>query len=87
MYLTYILSAHSREDLTTCPECGSCSYDDNRLDERLYAEAVRTEAPLLRFEGRSDEAIGLLTALYAIRITNFIRHQWLCNDCGVTFDA
>lgn len=86
MYLTDILTEQHRDTLTTCPGCGSCSYDDNRIDERLYTEAAK-EAPRLRFEGYADEAINLLTALYAIRIANFLRHQWLCNDCGVTFDG
>ena len=45
------------------------------------------EAPRLRFEGQNDDAIELLTALYAIRIANFIRHQWRCSSCGVTFDG
>lgn len=86
MYLTDTLTAQPRDTLTTCPECGSCNYDDNRIDERLYIEAAK-EAPRLRFEGHADEAIDLLTALYAIRIANFIRHQWLCMSCGVTFDG
>lgn len=74
------------EASTFCPCCGGSDYEDNRVSERLYAEAAK-EAPRLRFEGRSDEAIELLTALHAIRIANFIRHQWLCLDCGSSFDA
>jgi hypothetical protein len=29
----------------------------------------------------------VLTALWAIRIANFVRQEWRCNDCGVTFDG
>ncbi len=71
---------------TLCPCCGGTNYDDNRISERLYIEAAK-EAPRLRFEGRGDEAVELLTALYATRIANFVRHQWRCNDCGVSFDG
>lgn len=74
------------EDITLCPCCGGSDYDDNQISERLYAEAAK-EAPLLRFEGRTAEAIEVLTALWAIRIANFVRHQWRCNACGVTFDG
>lgn len=69
-----------------CPHCGASDYEDNRVSERLYAEAAK-EAPRLRHEGRAAEAIEVLTALYAIRIANFIRPEWLCLTCGVTFDA
>lgn len=74
------------EEATFCPSCGGSDYDDNCLSERLYAEAAE-EAPLLRFAGRTDEAIEVLTALYAIRIVNFVLPKWRCNACGVTFDA
>lgn len=86
MYLTDILSAQSREDLTTCPNCGGSDYEDNRIDESLYL-AVAQEAPRLRFEGNEEDARAVLIALCAAQIENFIRHQWLCNVCGVTFDA
>lgn len=71
---------------TFCPCCGGTNFEDNRLSERLYAEAAK-EAPRLRYEGRTDEVLELLTALWSIRIANFVRHQWRCNDCGGTFDA
>lgn len=74
------------EAITTCPNCGGSDYEDNRISERLYALAAQ-EAPRLRFEGNTDEAIELLTALSAIRIANFIRHPWRCYGCGVTFDG
>ena len=73
------------QHVTQCPQCGSHHYEDNRADERLYIEAAR-EAPRLRFEGRHDEALDILTALYAIRIANFLRPRWRC-ECGVRFDG
>lgn len=72
--------------LTTCPHCGGEDYEDNRVDEALYREAAR-EAPRLRFEGKTDDALEVLTALYAIRIANFLAPQFCCRACGVSFDA
>lgn len=72
--------------VTTCPNCGGGDYEDNRIDEALYREAAR-EAPRLRYEGCTDEAMEVLIALYAIRIANFLRPEWLCLSCGVTFDG
>lgn len=81
-----ICTAQTAMSFQVCPHCGASEYEDNRVSERLYAEAAK-EAPRLRHEGRSEEAIEVLTALYALRIANFIRHEWLCLACGVTFDA
>lgn len=78
--------AHDHGIYPFCPGCGASEYDDNRIDERLYIEAAR-EAPRLRHEGRNGEAIDLLSALYAIRIVNFIRPRWLCRACGAQFDG
>lgn len=75
-----------QDENIVCPGCGSCDgHEDDRISERLYIEAAR-EAPRLRYEGRTEEAIEVLSALYAIRIANFIRPHWLCG-CGVRFDG
>ncbi len=84
MDMAELLRAGQHDTQTTCPECGSCTFDDNRIDERLYVEAAK-EAPRLRYEGCIDDAIEVLSALYSIRIVNFIRPRWRC-ECGVTFD-
>lgn len=73
------------DTMTICPHCGGSDYEDNRSDERLYIEAAK-EAPRLRFEGRIEEALEILTALYAIRIGNFLRPRWRCS-CGARFDG
>lgn len=86
MEMTYLKIERHGEAITICPCCGGSDYDDNRISERLYIEAAQ-DAPRLRFEGRSEEAVDVLTALWSIRIANFVRHEWRCNDCGVTFDA
>ena len=86
MDMSNLKTKGQNETITFCPCCGSSEFEDNRISERLYIEAAK-EAPRLRFEGRDDEAVEVLTALYAIRIANFMRHQWRCNDCGVTFDG
>lgn len=74
------------EPIAICPNCGSLECDDNRLDDRLYIEAAR-EAPRLRFDGNTDDAIEVLSALYAIQIVNFLMLRWRCLDCGVTYDG
>ena len=86
MKMTAIQNTAEYEPAPICPNCGSPECEDNRINERLYALAAK-EAPRLRFEGNTDEAIELLTALSAIRIANFIRHPWRCFGCGVTFDG
>ena|ERR1700741_838576 len=70
---------------TLCPHCGGTDYEDNRIDDALYREAAK-EAPRLRHEGLIGDAIEVLTALYAIRIANFLRPRWRC-ACGVSFDG
>lgn len=72
--------------IIACPNCGGEDYEDNRVDEALYREAAR-EAPRLRFEGKTDDALEVLTALYAIRIANFLAPQFCCCACAATFDA
>ena len=67
-----------------CPACGGSHFEDTRLDEQLYVEAAR-EAPRLRFEGNIEDAVEVLSALYSIRIVNFIRPRWRC-EWGVAFD-
>lgn len=84
MHMTNILCAGQRDIPRACPECGGCQFEDNRLDERLYIEAAK-EAPRLRYEGHVNDAIDVLSALYSIRIINFIRARWRC-ECGATFD-
>lgn len=74
------------EPIAPCPNCGSLECEDNRIDDRLYVEAAR-EAEQLRFEGNTQDAIEVLSALYAIYIVNFLRLRWHCLDCGVTFDG
>lgn len=69
----------------TCPHCGGSDYEDNRIDERIYVAAAQ-EACSLRHEGRLNDAVDILSALYAVRIINFIRHPWRCLACGVRFD-
>lgn len=86
MYIDHFTATHSGDTILLCPDCGSCEgHEDNRIDEALYVQAAR-EAPRLRHEGRMDEVIELLSALYALRIINFIRHRWRCT-CGVSFDG
>jgi len=83
---THDFTDTGRDDaLVICPQCGGSDYKDNRIDEALYREAAK-EAPRLRFEGKIDEAVVALTALYAIRIVNFVRPQWRC-VCGASFDG
>ena len=75
------------EPIAVCPNCGSLECEDNRIDDRLYIEAAR-EAEQLRYDGKIDDAVEVLTALYAINIVNFLRLRWRCLDCGgVTFDG
>lgn len=78
-----VLETH--DAVTTCPHCGGTDYEDNRIDDAIYREAAR-EVPRLRHEGRVSEAIEVLTALYAVRIANFLRPRWRC-ICGVSFDG
>jgi rubrerythrin len=70
----------------TCPHCGASDYEDNRIDERIYVAAAQ-EAHSLRHEGRLNEVVDILSALYTVRIVNFIRHPWRCLACGVHFDG
>ena len=77
-------SAHSNAP-AACPNCHSDEREDCRTDERVYAEAAR-EVPRLRHEGRIGEAVEILTALYAVRIANFLKTRWLCLACGARYD-
>jgi hypothetical protein len=86
MEMLKLNAAQWHESMTFCPHCSGENFESNRADERLLIEAAR-EAPRLRFEGKADEAIEVLTALYALRIANFIKPAWLCLDCGSSFDA
>ena len=86
MKITAILNNAECEPIAVCPNCGSLECEDNRIDDRLYIEAAR-EAPRLRFEGNTDDAIEVLSALYAINIANFLRLNLRCLDCGVTYDG
>lgn len=60
-----------------CPNCHSSEREDRRTDERIYEEAAR-DVQRLRHEGRISEALEVLTALYAVRIGNFLKARWLC---------
>lgn len=86
MEMLKLKTAQSHQTDTFCPHCGGENFESNRADERLLIEAAK-EAPRLRFEGKADEAIDVLTALYALRIANFIKPEWLCLDCESSFDA
>lgn len=86
MEMFKIDAAQSYDPDIFCPHCDGENFESNRADERLLIEAAK-EAPRLRFEGKADEAIDVLTALYALRIANFIKPEWLCLDCGSSFDA
>jgi ribosomal protein S27AE len=77
---------HDHQPVAICPNCGSLECEDNRIDDRLYIEAAR-EAPRLRYEGNTDDAIEVLSALYAINIVNFLRLRFFCVNCGSSFDA
>lgn len=86
MLTTDFHTDHDHQPVAVCPNCGSLECEDNRIDDRLYIEAAR-EAPRLRFEGNTADAIEVLSALYAINIVNFLRLRWCCLDCGVRFDG
>lgn len=86
MLTTDFHTDHDHSPVAICPNCGSLECEDNRIDDRLYIEAAR-EAEQLRYDGKTDEAIEVLSALYAINIVNFLRLRWCCLDCGSSFDA
>ncbi len=86
MLTSNFLTDAEYEPIAVCPNCGSLECEDNRIDDRLYIEAAR-EAPRLRFEGNTDDAVEVLSALYAIQIVNFLRLRWRCLDCQASFDA
>jgi hypothetical protein len=79
-------AAQPHDANTFCPHCGGENYETNRADERLLIAAAQ-QAPRLRFEGKTDDAIEVLTALYALRIANFIKPEWRCLSCGVCYDG
>jgi ribosomal protein S27AE len=85
MKITAIPTASPYEALPFCPNCGSYQCDDNRIDDRLYVEAAR-EAEQFRYDGNIDDAVEVLSALYAIQIINFLRLRWYCLKCGISFD-
>ena len=74
------------EILPICPVCGDSHYEDNRIDERPYAEAAQ-EAHWLRYVGKDAEAVDRLSAFYTVKIVNFILKEWFCLSCGTPFDA
>jgi hypothetical protein len=86
MKITAILNNAECEPIAVCPNCGSLECEDNRIDDRLYIEAAR-EAPRLRFEGNTEDAIEVLCALHAINIVNFLRLRFFCVNCRALFDA
>lgn len=86
MLTTDFHTDHEHQPVAVCPNCGSPECEDNRIDDRLYIEAAR-EAEQLRYDGNIDEAVEVLSALYAINIVNFLRLRWYCVGCGCTFDA
>jgi len=86
MYVTDWSTVREHHDLVICPACGASHYEDCHLDLHLHRELVR-EADGLVQEGRTNEAIDLLSALYARHIAAFVRPRWGCLSCGVKFDA
>ena len=85
MYLTDRNPARAHRDPVICPACGASDFRDCHIDLSLHRELVR-EADGLVQEGRTDQAVDLLSALYARHIANFVRPRWQCR-CGAKFDA
>ena len=69
-----------------CPACHTSDYADTHLDADMHRCVVH-EAGYLVHDGRRDEAIELLIALYARHIANFVQPRWHCLACGVRFDG
>lgn len=85
MYFNDVIRAARSTAPSVCPNCQSSERDDCRTDESIYAEAARDVAEL-RHDGRIGEALEILTALYAVRIANFLKVRWLCLTCGARYD-
>jgi hypothetical protein len=86
MYATDWKLARGHHDLVICPACGASDYNDCHLDLHLHRELER-EADGLVHEGRIEEAVDLLSELYARYIANFVSPHWRCLSCGVKFDG
>ena len=86
MYVTDWSAMREQYHPVICPACGTSDYEDCHINLHLHRELVR-EADGMVHEGRTDEAVDLLSALYARHIANFVRPRWRCLGCGVKFDA
>lgn len=86
MYVTDWITARGYHDPVTCPACGASEYEDCHMNLHLHRELVR-EADGLVQEGRTHDAVELLSALYARHIASFVRPRWHCLACGVRFDG
>lgn len=69
----------------TCPNCGSCQFESNLIEEAPYVMAAQS-APQLRYFGQSSDAAHVLSALSIVRIANFLRPRWRCTLCEAKFD-
>lgn len=69
-----------------CPNCGSTNAASNLIDEAPFKKAAGS-AGMLRQFGHMGAAADVLTRLASVRIINFLRMKWSCQDCGVTYDA
>lgn len=86
MYVTNWIDARGYRDPVICPACGASDYQECGLDVHLHRELER-EADGLVQEGRTQEAVEILSALYARHIANRVRPGFQCLACGVKFDG
>jgi hypothetical protein len=68
-----------------CPNCGSGDCCSNLIDEAPYRLAARSAGALRRC-GDIGAATDVLTGLASVKIINFIRMRWRCENCGASFD-
>lgn len=85
MYMTDCYPTRVQRAPVICPACGASDYNDDHIALPAH-RAVFREADGLVQEGRTGEAIDLLSALYARHIANFVRPRWRCR-CGVKFSG
>ena len=70
-----------------CPNCGcdAANAESNLIDEAPFRQAARS-AKMLRALGHTGAVIDVLSRLAAVRIQNFLRPRWRCQECGVSYD-
>lgn len=78
-------SAPETSRIIMCPNCGSDSFKSNLIPEAPFREAARG-AKMLRRLGHLGAAADVLTRLAAVRIQNFLRCRFECQDCAAQFD-